>query len=89
MGRGGRREEWEYTRIKAEIFYGSSRGKNGVRPCKGEIFSQSMKVECARKIRKYPLGTKIIIDVVETDREGGKPFLYSSYRWAYEVLEGE
>lgn len=86
MGQGGRRDPSEYISIIAEVFYDSSRRKNGVRPCSGQPFSPTMKIECAREIRKYPLGTKVRLDVVETEKEGSKPFLYSSYKWPHDVV---
>lgn len=47
-----------------------------------------MKIECAREIRNYSVGTKVRLAVVETEKEGGKPFLYSSYKWKHYVIEG-
>lgn len=86
MGRGGRRDPNEYVKVVAEVYYDPSSGKNKVRPAKGERFPQSMNVECAKVIRSYPIGTKILLSVVDTEREDGVPFLYSSYKWAHEVL---
>lgn len=76
----------EYISIVAEVFYDPARRKNGVRPASGELFPQSMKIECSREIRDYAVGTKVRLRVVETDKEGGRPFLYSSYKWAHEVV---
>jgi hypothetical protein len=87
MGQGGRRDRSEYTSILAEVFYDTAKGKNGVRPCAGQPFSTSMKVECARVIRNYPIGSIIRLDVVETDRDGSRPFLYSSYKWPHERMK--
>lgn len=84
----GRRCPSEYISITAEVFYDPARRKNGVRPCVDQPFPQSMKIECARAIRKYEVGTKVRLDVVETEKEGSKPFLYSSYKWAHEVVKG-
>lgn len=78
----------EYIEIVAEVFYDPARRKNGVRPIAGEPFPQDMKIECAREIRSYPLGTKVRLRVVQTDREGGRPFLYSSYKWPHSKLPG-
>ena len=86
MGRGGRRDPDEYITITAEVFYDSSRRKNGVRPCEGQVFPQDMKIECSREIRNYPVGTKVKLDVVETEKEGSKLFLYSSYKWPHYVV---
>ena len=86
MGNGGRRDQSEYITITAEVFYDKSRRKNGVRPCQGQPFSQEMKIECSRKIRDYPIGTKVRLDVVETEKEGSRPFLYSSYKWKHYLI---
>lgn len=87
MGQGGRRDPSEYVSILAEVFFDKAKGKNGVRPCEGEQFSSSLKIECAKVIRSYPIGTVVRLDVVETEREGGQPFLYSSYKWQHKKIE--
>lgn len=87
MGSGGRRDPSEYTSITCEVFHDEERRKRGVRPIVGQPFPNDMKVECAKAIRSLPLGTKVKLQVVETDKEGSKPFLYSSYKWAYDIVE--
>ena len=87
MGYGGSRHPDEYISILAEVYYDPNRRKNGVRPCRDQPFPVDMKIECSREIRKLPIGTKIKLDVVETDKDGGKPFLYNSYRWKYEIIK--
>lgn len=82
----GRRHPSEYTVITAEVYFDASSRKNKVRPTAGEQFPPTMNIECAREIRRYPLGTRVRLRVVDTDREGGKPFLYSSYKWAHEIV---
>lgn len=76
----------EYISITAEVFYDASRRKNGVRPAKNQPFPQTMKIECAREIRDYPVGTKVRLRVVVTTKEESRPFLYSSYKWKHERL---
>lgn len=57
------------------------------RPLGGQGLSLSMKVECSRKMRtNYPVGTVFIVQAQITDREGGQPFLYTSWQWPYEVV---
>ncbi len=86
MGSVGRRDPSEYVDVVCEVFYDYSRRKNGVRPIAGEVFPQTMKVECAKEIRKLALGTHVRLSCVETKKEGSRPFLYSSYKWSYEVV---
>lgn len=76
----------EYILIVAEVFYDPARRKNGVRPASDQPFPQTMKIECARKIRDYPVGTKVKLRVVATTKEDSRPFLYSSYKWKHEVV---
>jgi len=45
-----------------------------------------MNIECARVIRQYPVGTKVKLKVVDTEREDGDSFLYSSYKWPHEIV---
>jgi len=76
-----------YIKIVVETFKDSQTGKVRVRPALGAAYPQTMQVECPRPIRyKYPLGTKFRITVKLTDREGGKPFLYSHHSWSMQVL---
>jgi hypothetical protein len=46
-----------------------------------------MKIECSRAIRNYPINTKVKLDVVEADKEGSRPFLYSRYKWNHEIVK--
>jgi hypothetical protein len=87
MGRGGRRDPSEYIKITAKVFYSPRHGKNKVRLCLDEKFPQSMNIECARVIRQYSIGTKIRLRVVDTEREDGELFLYSSYKWKHKLVK--
>ena len=37
-------------------------------------------------VTDYSVGTKFRIRVKLTDREGSTPFLYSSYKWPFEMF---
>ena len=84
MKKIGKRDPSEYTSILAEVFYDPHRSKNGVRPCDAQAFPKSLKIECAKVIRNYPIGAIIRLDVIRTKRLESRPFLYSSYKWAHE-----
>lgn len=57
------------------------------RPLPGQGLPANMKVECSRKVRMdHPVGTVFIVKAQVTDREGGTPFLYSSWQWSCEVV---
>lgn len=81
----------EYEQVIVETYSGRKPGKSSlihVRPVDGQPFPTTMDVECSRPMRKnYPIGTRFRIYARETDREGGKPFLYSHFDWPYEVVE--
>ncbi|MCV0429609.1 MAG: hypothetical protein K5905_29565 [Roseibium sp.] len=81
----------QYQQVIVETYSGRKPGKSSlihVRPVKGQPFPTTMDVECSRKMRKeYPVGTRFRIYAKETNREGGKPFLYSHFDWPYEVIE--
>lgn len=79
-------EQRRYQEITAEVFYDAARRRNGVRPCEDQGFSTNMKIECSKIIRSYPIGTKVLLSVIETDKEGGKKFLYSSYKWSHIII---
>ena len=58
-----------------------------IRPVEGQGFPLTLHVECSKKLSTdYPVGTKFKIKAKLTDREGGGQFLYSYYRWPFEVL---
>lgn len=86
MGRGGRRDPSEYITVTAEIFYCKERRRTRVRPIQGQPFPPNMKIECSKKVRSLPLGSLIELRVVETGREDGEKFLYSSYKWPVNIL---
>lgn len=80
-----------YHIIIAESFRPSdTSGRHGpvhIRPAPGQIFPQDLFVECSKEmVTNYPVGTKFRIRVKLTDREGSTPFLYSSYKWPFDVL---
>ena len=81
----------QYQQLIVETYYAKKSGKTStvhVRPIEGQAFPTTMDVECSRSMRKeYPIGTRFRIYARETDREGGKPFLYSHFDWPYEVVE--
>ena len=58
-----------------------------IRPVEGQGYSTDMHVECSKTLsRNYPVGTKFRIMAKVTNRQGGTPFLYSSWRWHVEVI---
>ncbi|WP_432720090.1 hypothetical protein R0381_003444 [Jeongeupia wiesaeckerbachi] len=59
-----------------------------IRPVNGQGFPENLHVQCSKTLsRDYPVGTKFKINAKLTDRKDGGEFLYSSYRWKFEVLE--
>lgn len=85
--------EAEYQMIKVESYYESGTGLHGdvhVRPLPGQSpYKPSMRVECSKELmdpKVHKVGTKFLIKAKITNREGGTPFIYSSYAWPYTVL---
>lgn len=77
-----------YIEIIVETFEDQKSGKVRVRPIEGEVYPQSMVVECARSVRhQHPIGTRFQISAKLTDREGGGSFLYSHHSWPMKVLK--
>jgi len=60
----------------------------GVKVRPGQLYPQSLKVECAKRLtRDYPVGTRFKIRVKLTDREGEGEYLYSYFGWPVEVVK--
>ena len=80
-----------YRQVIVETYYAVKPGKSSkihVRPVAGQGYPSNIDVECPREIRKqYPIGTKFKIHAKETNREGGKTFLYSHHSWPMTVVE--
>ena len=63
-------------------------GEAHMRPAPGQLYRQSLKVECAKRLtRDYPVGTRFKIRVKLTDREGEGEYLYSYFGWPVEVVK--
>ena len=59
-----------------------------VRPVEGQGYSTDLRVECSRSVRKnHPVGTKLRIQAIESQRAGGKTYLYSHHSWPVTVVE--
>jgi hypothetical protein len=53
----------------------------------GQGFPSHVRVECSKSMRsRHPVGTLFLIWATWKSKLGGPPFLYSSYRAQYEVL---
>lgn len=80
-----------YQKVVIETFKSSRKGDANyihARPIEGQPFPTWMEVECSRGMRlSHSVGTRFRVRAKETDREGGKPFLYTHYSWPYEVIE--
>lgn len=83
--------EENYQLVEVESYSPSDtsglHGKIHIRPCENQGYPEDMHVECSKELsRDYPVGTRFRIKAKLTDREGSGDFLYSYYRWKYEVL---
>lgn len=82
----------QYRKVVVETYRGPLRGTHGdirVRPVSGEFFPTTIDVECSKTMRhQHPVGTKFRIYAKETCREGGESFLYTHFKWPYEIVEG-
>jgi hypothetical protein len=81
----------QYHQVIVETYHAVKCGKSSrihVRPIPGQVFPPTMDVECSRAMREeYPVGARFRIFAKETNREGGKAFLYSHYDWPHEIVE--
>lgn len=83
--------EEPYQWIEVESFIPkSTSGLHGlvhIRPCPNQGFPTTLRVECSKKLsRDYPVGTRFRIYAKLTDMLGGGEYLYSHFRWKYDVL---
>jgi len=82
-----------YSEIVVESFLPpSTAGRHGdvhIRPVEDQYpFLKEMFVECSKELMNdYAVGTKFLIRAKITSRQGGKEFIYSSYKWPYTVLK--
>ena len=76
----------DHVSIVAEVILEPDRHRSKVRPACGEVFPPHLNIECCKRIRSLPPGTRLQLQVVETFRDGGRHFLYSSHEWPYKVL---
>lgn len=84
-----RDEPYQYVLVESFKTDNTSglRGDVHIRPCEGQGHDPSLHVECSKElVRNYPVGTRFKIRAKLTDRMGGGEYLYSSYRWPYEVI---
>lgn len=84
--------EESYRMVVVESFIpNSTSGLHGgvhIRPIDGQGICTTLHVECSKKLSKeFPVGTKFRIRAKLTDRKGGGEYLYSSFRWAFEVIK--
>ena len=63
-------------------------GEVHIRPVAGQAgLDTSLHVACPAELKKeYPVGTRFMIKGKLNDLEGGGKFIYSFYRWTYEVI---
>jgi hypothetical protein len=80
--------------IKVESYYESGSGLHGnghIRPLLGQSpYEPWMRVECSKVLmdeKVHKVGSKFLIKAKITSREGGTPFIYSSYAWPYSVIK--
>lgn len=81
--------EYEWVIVESYVPTSTSgrHGKVHIRPVAGGRYPSNLAVECSKKLStNYPVGTKFKIMAKLTDRDGGGEYLYSSFRWEYEVL---
>jgi hypothetical protein len=85
--------EKDYSHIIVESYYPSSthnlHGPIHIRPLKDqEPFLYTMHVECSKDLSyDYPVGTKFRIRAKIVKKNDRPSFIYSHYKWPYEVLK--
>lgn len=74
------RDAWAYREVAVESALDARTGKPRIRPVSGQAFATDMRVQCSRSLldtARYPLGTRFLLSVRISDRQGGEPFLYA------------
>lgn len=74
------RDAWAYREVAVESALDARTGKPRIRPVSGQAFATDMRVQCSRSLldtARYPLGTRFLLTVRISDRQGGEPFLYA------------
>lgn len=86
-----RRDEPYMTIVVESYLPDNTAGLHGpvhIRPIPAQHIDTDMHVECSKALsRNYPVGTRFRIQAKITDKEGGRPFLYSYFGWPYEVVD--
>jgi hypothetical protein len=79
-----------YTSILVESFRsfeGGHRHPIEIRPLPDQPFPAHLLVECAKEMRtQYPVGTVFRLCVAPKQKLNGRPHLYSSWQWPFEVV---
>jgi hypothetical protein len=86
------KKDEHYSSVVVESYLPTNTsGRHGpvhIRPLPGQGFDTGLHVECSKSLSyDYPVGTRFRLKVKLTDREGGGEFLYSHFRWPFEVLD--
>jgi hypothetical protein len=63
-------------------------GEIHIRPVAGQGFPTELRVRCNKNLSiDYPVGTRFEIKAKLTNREGGRDFIHSDYRWPFAVIQ--
>lgn len=84
----GRMSHYRYVVVETYRPVGqASRTPIRARPIAGQGFPPNMHVECSKPMREgHSVGTRFRIRACLKQKLGGKPFLYTSWQWHYEVV---
>jgi len=83
------RDAWAYRELVVESALDPWSGRPRIRPVSGQAFATDMRVQCSRSLldtTRYPLGTRFLLSVPISDRQGGEPFLYAWHGDPVQVL---
>lgn len=82
-----------YHKVIIETYLNTGGGSSKsirARPIAGQGFDTAMNVECSSSMRKNnPVGTLFLLNAMETNREGGTPFLYAHFSAPFTILTQE